>query len=134
MDNRVFNVNGVDDERLRMAVQLVCQTEYGNVQTANAWKQTEEHGLILYWHENEASSIPLPASLDVDGMVDLISSWLDGDFAKTVEPARPWCINYGDPDVSCKQGWQLYVEDWGHVDNSPYAIFGVRPAWGWYGK
>ncbi len=126
MDNKIFNVNGVGDERLLDTLKLA----FGSSKVT-AWQQTEDSGLILLWHNEGGNELPAP--VDANGVLPLVKQWLDGDFAKKVKFGE-MCEKYRGGDVDNEYGWQVYCEAWGHVGGNHYAICGVRPAWAWLGK
>ena len=130
MDNRVFNVNGPIDDipMLKMAVDLAFRQSGFR---CSAWTESKKSGLILLWSESGQCN-KLPTKMDSDAVLPMIQQWLDSDFAKTVEPDA-WCGNFPH-DGDNGRGWQVYCEDWGHVESNHYAICGIRPAWMWYGK
>ena len=39
-----------------------------------------------------------------------------------------------DFDGSLGNGFRIFTQDWGHVLDSSYAIFAVKPIYAWYGK
>lgn len=130
MDNRIFNVNGSGTDMLRKTLALAFMQE-GARTTCKAWRQSEEHGLILLWSAPEGSN-HLPAPLYSDQCVDLVENWLKGDFAKSVQ-LSDFCENL-DHDGSNSDGWQVYCENWGHVGDEHYSICAIKPAFMWHGK
>lgn len=131
MDNRIFNVNGRGVDMLKKALELAFMQEGQNT-TCKAWKQTEKHGLILLWTDSVEGASDLPAGLDPSECALLVDKWLKSDFAKTVE-LSDFCDDQ-DHDGDNDKGWQVYCEDWGHVDNEHYAICAIKPAYLWMGK
>ena len=131
MDNRIFNVNGSGSEMLRKALELAFMQEGDNT-TCTAWRETKEHGLILLWAKASDNANPLPAPLSASQCVDVVETWLQGDFAQTVE-LSDFCEDH-DHDGSNSDGWQVYCEDWGHVGDEHYAICAIKPAFMWNGK
>lgn len=130
MDNQIFNVNGDNDDDLALALKLV----FGNMQSCEGWFETKQHGLILLWHcgDSETRGTRLPTPFTSDDCLPFIRKWLVSDFAKTVELAD-WCHDMGH-DGHNTEGWYVYVEDWGHVADSYYAICGIKPSYAWHGK
>jgi len=132
MDNRVFNVNGSGTDLLLMALKLAFSQEGYGEKTAVSWAQTEEHGLILCWTEGEELN-SLPASLSAEQCLPMVETWLKSEFANCVQMSK-WCGN-ADHDGHNSDGWQVYVENWGHVGVAGYrAICGIKPAYMWHGK
>lgn len=39
-----------------------------------------------------------------------------------------------DIDGSCKHGWRIFNEAWGHVGGHSEAFIAIEPAWAMYGK
>ena len=130
-DNRIFNVNGTGDEMLGKTLQLAFLQESANC-TCKGWQQTKEHGLILCWTPNDAQINALPCALTAEQCIPFVTNWLDTDFAKEVE-LGPWCSDI-DQDGENIKGWQVYVEDWGHVGDQHYSVCAIRPALIWCGK
>lgn len=143
MDNRVFRVNGSGSDMLLRALELVFMQDGGRYLGRNegydynictGWKQTQEHGLILVrWAGDRDEVNQLPG----DGMgpaqvLPWVEVWLEGDFAKAVEPEE-WCHNL-DHDGSNSDGWIVYCEDWGKVGGLSGAICGIKRAYLWHGK
>ena len=62
----------------------------------------------------------------------MASSWLKGEFAKTVI-LDDWDADMNH-DGSNSRGWRVYVGDWGHVGDEMYAICAVKPVFLWHGK
>jgi len=131
MDNRLFNVNGHGSEGLAKALDLAFM-QHGNKATCTHWVESITHGLILLWGKESNDSIALPARLSAANSLTMVEMWLTGDFAKKVKFSK-WC-DLTDHDGSDTRGWQVYVEDWGHVAEQRYAICAIKPAWCWHGK
>lgn len=132
MDNRVFNVNGSGTDLLLAALKLAFAQEGYGERSATAWVETEDCGLILCWVDDDKLNT-FPAPLSAEQCLPLVEQWLEGDFAETVKPSK-WCGN-ADHDGSNSRGWQVYVDDWGHVGIAGYrAICGIKPAFMWHGK
>lgn len=126
--NEIFNVNGRGDELLLKALELKF-AQCGR--KCEGWKQSKKSGLILTWCGGKGINI-FPAKMTASECVSFVSNWLKGDFAKTVELA-PWCGNADHDGHNEDDGWQVYCNDWGHVEGWE-AICGIRPAYIWYGK
>ena len=128
MDNRLFNVNGEGDDRLLDTLRLMFSLHN---YTCVGWKESKEKGLILCQYPEDGSNT-LPVPLTAEDCLPLVTGWLAGDFAKTVE-LSDWCTDE-DHDGHNGRGWQVYCEDWGHVGDSRAAICAIKPAFIWYGK
>lgn len=130
-DNQVFNVNGSGDEALLDTLKLIFKLrKYKCV----GWTQSKTHGLILHWTCNLKGDVfKLPGDgLNADECFGLVKKWLCSDFADDVEPSA-WCED-SDHDGCNSQGWQVYVENWGHVDGHQSAICAIKKAYIWHGK
>lgn len=128
MDNRIFNVNGNAQELLSDALQLAF-LQAGHDFKAKAFKVDKKKGLILLWSD-EGTKFPVP--LDAHAVLPIVTAWLEGDEAKTIE-CEGWDAD-ADHDGNNERGWRVYVEDWGHVGDCSYAICAVKPAYMWFGK
>lgn len=129
MDNNVFNVNGRTEEQLLKTLELIfLQTG----RRAEAWKQDKEYGLILFWVNDATDSERFPTPLDAKGVLPLVMSWLNGDFAKTVD-CKGWDADT-DHDGHNTMGWRVFCEDWGHVNGDWRAFCAIKPAYMWHGK
>lgn len=131
MDNRVFNVNGNGSKGLLAALELVFLQDGSNT-TCKGWKETKEHGLILYWLDKRDNNTSLPVPMNAQQCIHFVEAWLETDFAKTVE-LSDWCED-ADHDGHNSEGWQVYCENWGKVGGSDYAICAIKPAFCWHGK
>jgi len=132
MDNRVFNVNGTGDELLLQTLKLAFAQEGRNT-TANAWRETKKHGLILCWTIPDSSPEnynQFPSELTAEEVFPAVKKYLEK--AEDIE-MKDWDAN-ADHDGSNELGWRVYCEDWGHVDDDFYAIVAIKPAYMWYGK
>ena len=94
------------------------------------WKCGQEpkpRRLIFFWskpEDSQADVVALPFKLDADSAADFAHRWLE-----QVERGRQ-----PDHDGDNGKGWRAYVEGWGHVDESHYAVVAISPAWAMYGK
>lgn len=90
-------------------------------------KEPKQQRLIFFWHQPESGQDhqELPFELDAAGAADFAARWLEGSAEYPREP---------DHDGDNGKGWCAYVEGWGHVDGSHYAVIAVSPAWACYGK
>lgn len=80
--------------------------------------------LILYWTK-EKDSVSLGYPMKVKNAIEFVKGWLESEIATLPRP---------DIDGSCRPGWRVFVEDWGHVLHSSYAIIAVQPSYAMYGK
>lgn len=130
MDNRIFNVNGRGTEMLTDTLKLVF-TQWGKNSRCVSWRFNKDKGLILKWHAEDGDSI-LPSPMTAEECIPMIVSWLNSGVAKNMTYQR-WDADEDHDGENC-MGWRVYCEDWGHVDDSFYAICAVRPVYLWYGK
>lgn len=131
MDNRVFNINGHGNELLEKVLELAFHGDYSTFQ-CESWRQTKEHGLILYRSARDSDYNHLPAPLKAKECLPMVAAWLECSFAKTV--VSDHACRKIDFDGSLKSGWQVYLEANGTIDNNYSAICAIRPAFLWYGK
>jgi hypothetical protein len=130
MDNRLFNVNGSGRDALLAALRLAFQQN--GLLKAKGWEQTKENGLIICWTGDADNIIPFPSDLDADACLPFIQNWLQGKFSADVEYSE-WCDNF-DHDGHNSEGWQVYVDECGHVGANRYAICAIKRAYCWHGK
>lgn len=156
MDNRVFDINGRGEAMLEAAVALAChqsgrcysdsENRWGTFKGTGlirSWRKDPVCGLILSWHEETDDGFtPLPAAMTPSQVLPMLVEYLASDEAEACiqnawERKRAnakWCSRYDGGDVLNDAGWQVYVEDWGHVAHVHHAICAVRKAYLWYGK
>ena len=132
-DNRVFNVNGCEDEQLLAALKLAFEQRREG-QTCKGWIFDKDKGLIFLWfcEDKEKQSFKLPSKLTAEQCFPLVLGWLNSEMAGQMR-YEEWDAD-ADHDGSNSRGWRVYCEDWGHVGGNPYAICAVRPAFLWHGK
>lgn len=124
MDNIQFTVTGTGAEAFKTAMTLLMNLR--GFHKATHFASTPEHGLVLFWTDPCLSAAqPLPYPMKGDSLVDFAFHWLQDGATYGSQP---------DHDGENERGWVIYVESWGHVMKSPYAICGVRPYWACYGK
>jgi hypothetical protein len=131
-DNRIFNVNGKGLEHLKQTLALACALDsYQNRNRIDSWFFSKNHGLVFCWGK-PANSSHFPTAISAEQAADMAWQWLQTDEAKKME-CTGWDRD-ADHDGSNSLGWRVFVEDWGHVAGSFYAIAAVRPAFMWHGK
>jgi len=107
-------------EATHYKIKAISRAEKGNKPTP----LFEDHVcMIFYWYP-EKDTIPLPYPMSFKECADLAWGWLQ----KQEYGSEP------DHDGSNEQGWSVFNEAWGMVDNSHGAIGAVTPQWIWYGK
>lgn len=128
MDNFGFNVTCEGDETFKRTLQLALDMRMFKQSTH--YMITKEHGLVFFWSEpkdvkKDAPVQPLPYPMDAKALIDFALNWLrnGADYGK-----QP------DHDGDNGKGWRIYVEGWGLIAGSHYAIIGILPAWAMYGK
>ncbi len=132
MSNRMFNVNGKEEDMLLSALQLVFKQASYNSRPCSGWSFHKEKGLILHWHYQREGINRFPASLDAKDCLPFVIAWLNSEEAKTVKLER-W-EEYIDHDGDNGTGWRVYCEDWGHVGGYSSAICAIKSVALWYGK
>lgn len=133
MDNKIFNVNGSGQRMLEDTLRLVF-LQSSERTTAKSWSLCPKKGLILYWFDKvdgvKVNEFITP--IDATAVTPIVWAWLNSDEALNIE-----MLGYDsntDHDGSNSLGWRVFVEEWGHVNNSPYAICAIKPAYMWHGK
>jgi hypothetical protein len=132
-DNRVFDINGVDDIHLKKAIELAFSIDSDN-RMAKAYMVTEKHGLIFFAYKSDgvaANEFPVP--LDASEAFDFAKEWLKSNSAHSVK-LEGFFKSTNDSDVSEDWGWRVYLEEWGRVDRHWGVICAISPSWIWYGK
>jgi hypothetical protein len=121
MDNFRVDVTARTDEALRLTLDLVM-ADRGRVLGYRVGEAAGAPTLILYQYESK-KMIPLPP-MGIEAASHFIRAWL----ADATYPPEP------DIDGSVKKAWQIYNEDWGHVQGEFEAFMAVRPVWALIGK
>lgn len=137
MDNKIFNVNGDNDEMLLATLKLVFQQGFGN--TAKAWSVSQRYGLILHWWNESKDVNKFPSPLNAEKCFPMVSEWLKSEDAKTVETKGQ--DGWIDMDGDCeKKGWRIFIPEYNwSPDDREYEKFAngicaIKPAYMWYGK
>jgi hypothetical protein len=128
-DNRIFNVNGNNDEQLLAALKLVFDQSR---MKCVGWLFSESKGLVLLWSCSGEKTSTLPSALTAEECLPFVLAWLKGKDAEGMK-CEGWDANTVH-DGSNTRGWRVYCEDWGHVARISSAICAVRPAYMWHGK
>ena len=120
-DNFRFDITARGHEALIAAMRIVALSNQKFV----GWATQHNEKLIVYWSLTDLKDVDsFPSSLTIDGIVPIIEAWL-GEAKFGPEP---------DHDGDNMKGFQIYNEQWGHVDNKWQACFAVRPKWIMLGK
>lgn len=131
MDNQIFNVNGKGNDALLDTLKLAFAQKGPNHKCAG-WVVEKKKGLILCWTDGDEVT-NFPAELDAIDCLPFVIAWLNSDEAKGIELGR-MCEDH-DHDGHNSMGFQIYIEDWGHVGDVGWrAICAVRPCYMWHGK
>jgi hypothetical protein len=129
MDNRIFNVNGRNEELLLKALELAFEQSGFK---CKGWLATKQ-GLVLTWYvDGKTTPLPTTTGMTAAEVLPMVLSWLKSDGAKAVE-STGWDADM-DHDGHNSLGWRVFCEDWGHVGGSSSAICAVKPAYMWHGK
>ena len=131
MDNRILNVNGSGREILQKAIELAfMQFNSSREAVCSGWCFSKEKGLMLNW--SDIGCHPFPVDMNAKDCANWAFTWLQSEQAKTVA-LSDFCGNE-DHDGHNSYGWQVYLEDWGHVGENRYALCAIKPAYMWHGK
>lgn len=131
MDNKLLDINGQSKELLAKALEIAFAQEGGKLQKVVAFIKSPTHGLILCWAK-DSESIPLISPLTHSEILDMVWAYLQTDEAKEVHK-EDWEVDPNDGDVSITDGWRIYTEEWGHVNNNQFAICAIKHVYLWWG-
>lgn len=92
-------------------------------QKATHYAVTKTHGMTLYWIKADGS-LELPYAMEIDAVIPFVWNWLK-NASYSEEP---------DMDGSVNKGYDIFNEQWGHVNKQYEAIMAIRPTWIEYGK
>lgn len=127
-DNVIFRVNGDGVHMLETALELTLLQRRAS--GFKCWKFSPKHGLILASYGKDFHEFPVPIS--AEQAAKMVFKWLSSPECKDV-PYGDGCEE-ADIDGDIDEGWEVYCEGWGHVDNEDGAICAIRPACLWVGK
>lgn len=127
-DNRIFNVNGLEESHLGAAIELAFAI--AECERATHFRISKTKGLILYEWPSPGTS-PLLSPMKPKLLAQIAMNYLESDAAKECE-CEGWDAN-SDHDGHNSRGWRVYVDDWGHIEDED-AICAIKPAFMWYGK
>ena len=136
MDNRVFNVNGSGKEDLLQVLKVACkQGAYDKEDRIEGYSIDKNKGLILHWckQDSDETVSKFPSNLTAEGALDMVWAWLENSKTWEEMEFEDWDKD-ADHDGHNRQGWRVYCERWGHVNDDWSAIVAIRPAYMWYGK
>ncbi len=125
--NIAFRHNCAGDRVTHWSVRHLCTPT--NPAAKPAWVDAPGDGttpvLVLYWHAPERGDhTAFPWPHDVEAATRCAWGWLENqDFGE-----QP------DHDGDNGQGFRVFVDPWGQVAGSSYAVVGVTLAWAMYGK
>ena len=103
--------------------ELAMRLFFGTHQTAIAYEQCKDKGLILYGSKHKDAT-ELPYEMELGDAINFVWGWLK----KTSYPQAP------DHDGDNGSGFIVYNEDWGHVKDHWQAFVAIKPIWAMYGK
>ena len=153
MDNAIFRVNGPLEKEggfdfLLNAVELALrQKGFDGINgiRPSGWSFSPATGLVFYWSDPGTlyggvqyhAFSAMPGETDFKGLsaedtANVIRKWMETEQAGDTELGQ-WCDNH-DHDGHNTIGFLIYMDDWGHVGDSSYALFGVKPCSLWHGK
>lgn len=155
MDNSLFKVNGSLKKQdsfdfLRSTVELILRQAGFNGQNRvlpSGYSFSKEKGLVFYCHKPSSLKkgveyVPfslMPGQtefhgLSIDDTTQAIRSWFKSPQVNEVNiKDDDWLCDFAH-DGHNEPGFLIYVEDWGKVDGSDAALFGVKPCYLWHGK
>lgn len=90
---------------------------------------TKRPTLVFYWIDPKLDdATPFPAPIKPKEAVAMVGVWMEGLKEGNRFPQEP------DHDGSNGEGYRIFCEQWGHVNDNHYAIVAVQPTWAMYGK
>lgn len=144
MENTIFNVMGAfpryesDEETLLDALKLAFKIS--DHRTATAFRIDKEKGLMLYWTDKSEKRepvnkfiTPLTAEQIYPQVKAFLESFYNGDIEVDIEEFDE-NMEEDDDDLTSIEGWRVYTEKWGEIDDDCYAFLAIKPAWETYGK
>lgn len=136
-DNRIFNVNGIGNDQLKLTLQLVFAQQQT---TCVGWMQTDKGLLLANYLGKDVIPFPVPlnAGLTADQTFPHVVTWLKHAHNMVYSNSNAFWMPEQDDDPydfdgSTELGWRVYCQDWGYVDHT-YVFCAVKPAYIWYGK
>ncbi len=136
MDNFALDVRARSRESFDHAMAIAFN---GSVGKASHWCEHPKFGLVFFWNEVPSDTFqgkpisPLMTEMDAAQAADLAWIWLQKADRKKFQ-LKDSDEHYRDGDVDNEKAWRVYVEEWGHVGGSNYAVCAILPVWAWLGK
>lgn len=141
MDNRLFNVNGVNESHLELALQTLTYNEHGGNTEIKYYYYHPDHGIVLCIYEcddDKYKSKPFtdgfgnPIIPTIPELASILMKWLETEQSDEV-PLGGWEGDI-DHDGSNVVGWRLYTGEWGRIGNEWGSIAAFKKVYIWYGK
>jgi hypothetical protein len=139
MDNFGLNVRARSKETFVRAIAIACAASPGG--TVTHFCEHPRYGLVLFWHDCEESTFcgrkvhPLSCEMGPREAAQFAWRWVvDAQRDRGILGLKGWDAYYRDGDVQNEPAYRIFVEDWGHVGGSPYAVVAILPVWAWLGK
>ncbi len=131
-DNLFVSVRASQKESLELAIQIAFN--FHNNKAAISYYIDKKFGIVFERSIEEKSkrSISIPFKMDAKKAADFAWNWLQDINYKDYE--YQGMSSHYDGEADNKKGFEVYVEDWGHVNGASNAICGIRPAYIWIGK
>ena len=135
-DNRIFNVNGVSKDFFMEALDLaIRQSGY----KPTSWSIHHTKGFVLHWAPldntfSNSNYTPFPSHLSSKSIGNIIWEWMHEETQIKIHLDSEWDVDT-DHDGDNGDGWRIYCEDWGNIDEcGDYAFIAILPVYIWYGK
>lgn len=121
MDN--FRIDIVSEGDIIPALKIA----FGRWNKASGYRIVKDKGFIVY-STNTPDTTPFPYDLNVEELAVFVNGWLKSQDVSTWDGVEP------DHDGDNKPGWEIYNDDWGHVNGEWQAFVAIIPRWAMYGK
>lgn len=139
MDNRIFNVNGREDDDLLEVLKLAFKHgNWNKERKAKGWRIDKKYGFILFsyiptytYTGKNINEFPIP--LSAEAICPIIKEYLKNKETWENVEFEDWDKDL-DHDGSNGKGWRVYCENWGHIDSESSAFIAIKPAYMWFGK
>lgn len=134
MDNPVFNVKGEGTASLLEALKLGFRLmEWSR---AVGYRLDKKKGLVLYWSDKSEEGHQITkfiTPLTPEELYPQIVAFLESDFSNQME-LDSWDARTNDGDITDYEGWRVYTECWGRIDDDDYAFLAITPSFCWSSK
>lgn len=137
MDNFALDVRATTRRSFDHAIAIaLAHSPSGKV---THWVEDSKYGLVLFWsgsdEEFKGKKIQqFPFEMKAKDVASFAWRWLQKVDRIKFQQLKGMDAEYDDGDVDNEEAWRVFVEDWGHVGSSFYAVAAVLPVWAWLGK